>query len=624
MNEDIIKSIQNILDHDNQETREKLKELFKNEVFIPRYSISLKEERELAYKRLKIICENNVISTHDFGNNPCRIFSVHEIVGQMDGSTATKMTVQFNLFGGTIFGLGNKKHHETYLDSIDKLDTVGCFAFTELGYGNNAVEMKTTATYKHENNSFIINTPETLARKYWITNGAIHATHAVVFARLIIKEEDEGVHAFLVKIRDVNMESTHGISIWDMGHKIGSNGVDNASISFNNISISKISLLGDISKIDENGVFSSKIKSKRGRLLFLADRLLSGRLCIASMMLGAAKYTLETAIIYGKTRKAVGEDGKSTSPILDYQLQQRALMPLLVKTYAYNFALNYAKDLYQNNKEDKQIEKLILCCSIKAVLSWHNERTASICRERCGGQGFLSVNRFGEAIMGSHAGITAEGDNKVLMQKVSKELLTMYKNNKAKILFTNIISKFPVLLRLTYGFTFKNINNPGVQCKLLNFRKELLISKLALRMRDAKKPNNSIFNIWMKEESDTVQQLAHSYIDHVTLVETIKNENKCDSSVKIYFNKVRNLYALSNIEENLSWYMTQGLLTKHQSRKLTKLSQLLCSDLVKYSGDLCDAFGIPKHMKTAPIANDWIKYNDFDNKGELLESARIW
>ena len=55
------------------------------------------------------------------------------------------------------------------------------------------------------------------------------------------------------------------------------------------------------------------------------------------------------------------------------------------------------------------------------------------------------------------------------MQKVSKELLKMYKNNKAKILFTNILSKFPVLLRLTYGFTFKNINNSSVQSKLLNF-----------------------------------------------------------------------------------------------------------------------------------------------------------
>ena len=69
----------------------------------------------------------------------------------MDGSTATKMTVQFNLFGGTIFGLGNDEHHRKFLDSIDKLETMGCFCFTELGYGNNAVEMKTTATYKIKN-----------------------------------------------------------------------------------------------------------------------------------------------------------------------------------------------------------------------------------------------------------------------------------------------------------------------------------------------------------------------------------------------------------------------------------------------------------------------------------------
>jgi hypothetical protein len=30
---------------------------------------------------------------------------------------------------------------------IDTLDEVGCFGLTELGYGNNAVEMETTATY---------------------------------------------------------------------------------------------------------------------------------------------------------------------------------------------------------------------------------------------------------------------------------------------------------------------------------------------------------------------------------------------------------------------------------------------------------------------------------------------
>ena len=33
----------------------------------------------------------------------------------MDGSTATKMTVQFNLFGGTLLNLGNNKLHSKYL-----------------------------------------------------------------------------------------------------------------------------------------------------------------------------------------------------------------------------------------------------------------------------------------------------------------------------------------------------------------------------------------------------------------------------------------------------------------------------------------------------------------------------
>lgn len=47
----------------------------------------------------------------------------------------------------------------------------------------------------------------------------------------------------------------------------------------------------------------------------------------------------------------------------------------------------------------------------------------STCRERCGGQGYLSCNRFGSLIGFSHAGITAEGDNRVLFQKAAKELM---------------------------------------------------------------------------------------------------------------------------------------------------------------------------------------------------------
>ena len=69
---------------------------------------------------------------------------------------------------------------------------MGCFGLTELGYGNNAVQMETTATYDKETKEFIVNTPNPLAQKYWITNGACHAHHIIVFSQLYIDGVNQG------------------------------------------------------------------------------------------------------------------------------------------------------------------------------------------------------------------------------------------------------------------------------------------------------------------------------------------------------------------------------------------------------------------------------------------------
>merc|ERR1712048_2429 len=105
--------------------RKDLRNFLSDPVFKPKYNIALEEEREVALQRLKRICDAGFISVLDFKNNPLKIFAAHELASIIDPAMATKMTVQFNLFGGTVLKLGTERHHEKLLDGIDSLQDIG-------------------------------------------------------------------------------------------------------------------------------------------------------------------------------------------------------------------------------------------------------------------------------------------------------------------------------------------------------------------------------------------------------------------------------------------------------------------------------------------------------------------
>lgn len=137
--------------------------------------------RDLAYAQIKKVCDTGLVSIFDFDNDPKNIFTAHEMLGTVNGSLATKFTVQFNLFGGSLMALHTERHLP-FMKQVDSLKNMGCFCFTELGYGNNAPKMETTATYDVNTKEFIIHCPTVQSQKYWITNGACHANFAIVFA----------------------------------------------------------------------------------------------------------------------------------------------------------------------------------------------------------------------------------------------------------------------------------------------------------------------------------------------------------------------------------------------------------------------------------------------------------
>jgi acyl-CoA oxidase len=539
-----------------------------------------------------------------------KLMAVIETLSFHDGSLFIKLGVQLGLFGGSIQQLGTEYHHRKYLPKATACQLLGGFAMTEIGHGSNVQALETTAVYDSEHRDFILNSPSYSSGKTFIGNAAVDGQFMVIFAQLHIGAANHGVHAFVVPIRDENGQPLSGVTIEDNGLKLGLNGVDNGRIWFRDTRVPKIELLNRFAEVTDDGQYRSNIKSNSSRFFTMIGTLVNGRISLALAANSMAKSALTIAIRYTARRRQFG-GGSQETLVLDYPATQRRLMPLLANTYAFDFAVKRLVRVRDESRDfgagARPIESL--AAGIKAFSTWTAIHTIQVCRESCGGEGYMFANRFAALKADADIFTTFEGDNTVLMQLVAKNLLGELKDqlkemNPGRIARFFLDQRLRALKKRFVGLTTdsRSLLNPEQQLAHFRFRESTLLLRAGGEFRRlTRQKGMDAYSAFTRLQPELLE-LAGAYTERQVLESFLEAVGRVpDQTLHRPLRKLADLFALYHLERHKGWFLENGFMQGKRARAITNHVTRLCQEVRQDAVALVDAFGIPDQCLGAPI-----------------------
>jgi acyl-CoA oxidase len=505
-----------------------------------------------------------------------KLMAVLETISFHDGSLLIKLGVQFGLFGGSIHQLGTEYHHRKYLPGAASCHLFGGFAMTEIGHGSNVQALETTAVYDSEHREFIINSPSYSSGKTFIGN-AVDGQFMVVFAQLHIGATHHGVHAFVVPIREENGQSLSGITIEDNGLKLGLNGVDNGRIWFQNTRVPKTELLNRFAEVTDDGQYRSRIKSDNRRFFTMIGTLVNGRITMALAANNMAKSALAIAIRYAARRRQFGRAAQETL-VLDYPATQRRLMPLLANVYAFDFAVKRLAQAREKSPSTSARPLETLVAGVKAFSTWTAIHTIQVCRESCGGEGYMSVNRFAALKADADICTTFEGDNTVLMQLVAKNLLGELQD-QLKEMNPGRIARFFLEQRL--GAIKRKVGDlatdsaseltPERQLSYFRSRESTLLLRCGEAFRQLVRHKAMDAYSAFSQLQPELLELADAYAERQVLESFLQGiADISEPTLQRPLRKLAELFAFYHLERHKGWFLENGFMSGKKSKAITR------------------------------------------------------
>jgi acyl-CoA oxidase len=347
--------------------------------------------------------------------------------------------------------------------------------------------------------------------------------------------------------------------------------------------------------------------------------LVQGRVSLDGAAVAASKVALKTAIQYATERRQFNASSPVEEEVLlDYQRHQRRLFTRLATTYAAGFAheqlLQKLDDVFSgahDTDEDRQ-DLETLAAALKPLSTWHALDTLQECREACGGAGFLIENRFASFRADLDVYATFEGDNTVLLQLVAKRLLADYAKEFRSV-------DFGVLARYVVGQAAgAAVHRTGLRQVAQFVADSGSVQKAAIALRDEEGQR-----ALLTDRVQTMVAEAAAALKGARRLSAARRARPCstgtrtnssmpprrmpnccsgrpsrrrwamftDPGTRTVLTWLRDLFGLSLIEKNLSWYLMNGRLSMQRGRTVGEYINRLLVKIRPHALDLVDAFG---------------------------------